>query len=95
MNRKKTEPSAMNMTLAAVIGQVGCLTVFIVLAALLGGLWLDSQFQTRPIFVIGLLLASVPVTLILMFWVVRKATARMQSDNSSKYSEDPDLGTKS
>ncbi|MEX2161104.1 MAG: AtpZ/AtpI family protein [Anaerolineales bacterium] len=94
MNPKKTDPNAANMTLAAVIGQVGCLTVVIILAALLAGLWLDSQFQTRPIFVIGLLLGSVPLTLILMFWLVRKATARMQSDNSSKSSEDSDLGTK-
>jgi hypothetical protein len=94
VNPKKTDPNAANMTLAAVIGQVGCLTVVIILAALLAGLWLDSQFQTRPIFVIGLLLGSVPLTLILMFWLVRKATARMQSDHSSKSSEDSDLGTK-
>lgn len=66
-----------NLTLAAVAGQVGCLTLFIVLAALFGGLWLDNQFGTRPIITVVLMVASVPVTLVLMFWVVRKATARI------------------
>ena len=97
MAPKKTEPFAKNLTLAAVVGQVGCLTVFVILAALVAGLWLDGLFGTRPIFIVGLLLASVPVTLILMFWVVRQATARMQSDSSSKATqqsqEDSDIGT--
>jgi hypothetical protein len=57
---------------------VGCLTLIIVLAALFGGLWLDSYFNTRPMFTVGLMVASVPVTLVAMFWVVRAATSRMQ-----------------
>lgn len=67
-----------NMALAAVAGQVGCLTLIIVLAALFGGLWLDNYFDTRPMFTVGLMVASVPVTLVVMFWVVRAATSRMQ-----------------
>ena len=74
-----------NLTLAAVAGQVGCLTLIIVLAALFGGLWLDQYFQTEsPIFTIVLMVASVPVTLVLMFWVVRKATARIRPSNRQK-----------
>ncbi|MEX2143873.1 MAG: AtpZ/AtpI family protein [Anaerolineales bacterium] len=99
MAPKKTEPFARNLTLAAVVGQVGCLTVLIIVAALMAGLWLDGLFGSRPIFIVGLLLASVPVTLILMFWVVRKATSRWQSDYSSQETqqsqEDSDIGTKS
>jgi len=96
---KKTEPqpNAKNLTLAAVVGQVGCLTVFVILAALVAGIWLDGLFGTRPLFIVGLLLASVPVTLILMFWVVRQATARMQSDSppneTQQSQEDSDIGT--
>ena len=98
MTPNKPEPTfAKNLTLAAIVGQVGCLTVFVILAALVAGVWLDGQFGTRPLFIVGLLLASVPVTLILMFWVVRQATARMQSDSSSKATqrsqEDSDIGT--
>ena len=84
------------MTLAAVAGQAGCITVFIIAIALLAGLWLDNQLGTRPLFLIGLLLASVPVTLITMFWVVRQATSRIKNESSPKQaSEDQDRGTES
>lgn len=74
---------AANLTLAAVAGQVGCLTLIIIFLALFGGLWLDNQFQTRPTFTILLLIGSVPVTLIAMFWVVRQATSRIKPDNAA------------
>ncbi len=86
-----------NMTLAAVAGQVGFLTLFIVLVALFGGLWLDKQFDTKPLITIILVLASVPVTLVMMFWIVRNATARMTTNLPSKTSsnqETKDSGTK-
>ncbi len=69
---------AYNLTLAAVAGQVGCLTLVIIFIALFGGLWLDNRFQTRPTFTVLLLIGSVPVTLVLMFLVVRQATARIK-----------------
>ncbi len=75
---KKRADHALNLTLAAVAGQVGCLTLIIVLAALFGGLWLDSRFGTRPMFAIILVFASIPITLIMMFWVVRAATSRLR-----------------
>lgn len=70
---------AYNITLAVVAGQVGCLTLLIVLAALLGGLWLDNQYATRPLFTVILMVASVPITLVAMFWVVKKATSRIKT----------------
>ena len=69
---------AFNLTLAAVSGQVGCLTLVIILGALLGGLWLDNAFGTRPMFTILLLVFSVPVTVVAMLWVVRKATSKIK-----------------
>ena len=96
-NKPKPARYAHNMTLAAVAGQVGCITVVIIALALLAGLWLDAQFGTRPLFLVGLLLSSVPVTLITMFWVVRQATSRIENNNSSpkQESEDQDSGTES
>ena len=41
----------------------------IVLAAVFGGLWLDNLFSTKPLFTIGLVLASVPVSLGLSVWI--------------------------
>jgi len=77
-NRKYFNQS---VVLGAVVGQVGCLTLVFVLAVLFGGLWLDNYLDTRPIFTVILMIASVPVTLIAMFWIVRKATARLQTNN--------------
>ena len=87
--RGRTE-YAFNFTLAAVAGQVGCLTLVIVLAALFGGLWLDNYLQTKPMFTIVLMVASIPVTLVLMFWVVRAATSRLQknSDQTAENNEE-------
>lgn len=78
---------ARNLTLAVVAGQVGCLTLIIVLAALFGGLWLDQQFDSRPLFTIILMIGSVPVTLVAMFWVVRAATSRLTFDQNRQQSE--------
>src|SRR3990172_11396000 len=74
---------AFNLTLVTIAGQVGCLTLAFVLAALFGGLWLGGYFKTRPLFTIGLMAASVPVTLVMMFWVVKTATSKIKSDQSS------------
>ena len=82
---KDRENKAFNLTLAAVAGQVGCLTIVVVLAALFAGLYLDSRFGgDRPIFTIVLMLASIPVTLVAMFWVVRKATSRLTQNTTEK-----------
>lgn len=67
---KERSKRALTMTLIGVVGQVGCLTLAIIALALVAGLWLDNQFQTRPLLTIALVLASVPVTLFLMFRLV-------------------------
>ena len=69
---------AMNLTLASIAGQVGCLTLIIIFFALFAGLWLDRYFDTKPLFTIVLLIGSVPVTLFLMFRLVRAATSRIK-----------------
>ncbi len=66
------------ITMAGVVGQVGCLTLAIIAAALFGGLWLDSQFDTKPLFALVLVLASVPLTLYLMFRVVLSLAPKIQ-----------------
>jgi uncharacterized membrane protein len=80
---KNRSQKIFNLTLAAVAGQVGCLTLVIIMVALFGGMWLDNRFGSGPLFTIGLTIASIPVTLVLMLWVVRAATTRLQT-NSTK-----------
>jgi len=81
-SEKNRSHQSLNLTLAAVVGQVGCLTIVIILAALFGGLWLDRYFDTKPVFTIGLVIASIPVTIIATLWVVRWATNRLTKDIS-------------
>ncbi|MCA2000639.1 MAG: AtpZ/AtpI family protein, partial [Chloroflexi bacterium] len=45
--------------LIVVIGQVGCLTLAVVMASVLGGLWLDKTFDTKPVFTLALLFAGI------------------------------------
>jgi magnesium-transporting ATPase (P-type) len=88
---KKSALRTFNLALAAVTGQVGCLTIVIILAAFLAGRWLDNQFGSDALFTVILMVASVPVTLVVtvilmvasvpvtlvvMFWVVRSVTSR-------------------
>ncbi len=69
---------AYNLTLASIAGQVGLLTLVIIFVALFAGLWIDGQMDSKPLFTIILLVASVPVTVFLMFRVVRSATSRIK-----------------
>jgi len=85
---------AMNLTLASVAGQVGCLTLVIIFLALFAGLWLDRYLETKPLFTIVFLIGSVPVTLFLMFRVVKAATDRIKPVQKKSippvFEEDPD-----
>ena len=87
---------SLNLTLAAVTGQVGCLTILIIFIALLVGRWLDNYFDSSPLVTIALMVGSVPVTLVIMFWVVRSVTSRFatRSDQKPKGTqEDTEGGT--
>jgi len=68
----------LNLALAAVASQVGCVTIIIIAAALLGGLWLDNHFDSKPVFLAITLIASVPITVFLMLWIVRSITSRIK-----------------
>jgi F0F1-type ATP synthase assembly protein I len=84
MQSKSPEPistrqKVLNLTITAVIGQVGCLTLVIVLAAVLGGLWIDAHFGTKPIAVITLMVLSAPVSLLVMFYVAKVAIKKIKT----------------
>lgn len=71
--KKSLSRSVMTRYLANVAIQVGCFTFVIVFVALLAGLWLDRVFATKGMFVILLILASVPLTWVFIFWLVKRA----------------------
>ena len=64
--------------LIVMIGQVGCLTLVIILASVFGGLWLDKTFGTKPVLTLVLLFAGVPVSVLVMLVVARRTLARLK-----------------
>lgn len=64
--------------LIVMIGQVGCLTLIIILASVFGGLWLDRTFGTKPVITLALLFAGIPVSVFVMLVVARRTLARLK-----------------
>jgi F0F1-type ATP synthase assembly protein I len=84
----------LNLSLAVIAGQVGCLTTAIVLVALFAGLWLDSHFHTRPTLTIVLVLGSIPISLVVMLLVVRSAIKRIKTEypKNTENTEEANIG---
>jgi hypothetical protein len=78
---RKPSPSeyTRNMALAVVAGQSGCGTVVLIVLALFGGMYLDARLDTHPVFTIGLVLVSVPLSLYAMVRMVLSATSMIRT----------------
>lgn len=74
-----------NLTLAAIAGQAGCFTLSVVVIALLTGLWLDAQTGQRGLFAIGLLVCSIPISLLGMVRIALGAVARISPPAPRQY----------
>lgn len=85
-NRDKARYT-LNLMLVGIAGLVGLLTLIIVLVALFAGLWLDNYFNSRPYFTLGLVLGSVPVTLVVMVILVKFITSRVRLSGAKKFRE--------
>lgn len=74
--------------LIVMVGQVGCLTLVIILASVFAGLWLDNTFGTKPVFTLALLFAGIPISVLVMLVVARRTLARLkeQADKESDFS---------
>ena len=70
--------SILTNVLIVLVGQVGCLTLVIILASVVGGLWLDKIFDTKPVITLALLFAGIPVSVFVMLNVGRRTLARLK-----------------
>ncbi len=61
----------------SVAAQVGIAVVVVVLAAALGGIFLDRLLGTRPLFTIVLVVVACPVSLYLVYRVAQNAVAKI------------------
>lgn len=72
--------SALNTLLIVLIGQVGCLTLIIILASVFVGMWLDNMFGTKPVITLVLLFAGIPISVLVMLFVARRTLARIKAE---------------
>ncbi|PKO12327.1 MAG: hypothetical protein CVU39_24585 [Chloroflexi bacterium HGW-Chloroflexi-10] len=86
-----------NLALASITAQVGCLTLLIILGAVFGGLWLDNVNGTKPAFTLGFLIASIPVSLAVMFFIVKFGISKIKTNqkNLEKEEQEADIGRNS
>lgn len=76
--------SGFSMKAMTVGGEVGCLTLLIVLLAVFGGLWLDKILGTKPLITVFLVLGSAPAALVLTVWVARRAVKDWKPSSTAK-----------
>jgi len=72
--------NALTTLLIVLIGQVGCLTLIIILASVFLGLWLDNMFGTKPVITLVLLFAGIPISVLVMLVVARRTLARLKTE---------------
>jgi F0F1-type ATP synthase assembly protein I len=75
-------------SLIVLVGQVGCITLVVILLSVRLGLWLDEYFQTRPVYTLILLFAGIPLSVWLMLLVARRTLKRLTRDQDLP-KEDP------
>jgi MFS family permease len=93
MSNKQTPSSQTrlkNLSLAAIAGQAGCVTLLIVIAALFIGLWLDAQLGWRGPCTVGVLALSVPFSLYAMVKLTLVSLGRLQPPRSGLPSSEED-----
>lgn len=80
-----------NLALAWLVGQIGCLTLVIILGALFGGMYLDNLYGSRPWFTLILIIGSIPVSLGVMIFVSRAAIRKIKTQTAAQ--EEQEIGS--
>jgi hypothetical protein len=74
-----TEVVTKTLAQGSLIGvQAGCVSVILIILALVAGLVLDRALGTKYVFTVGLLLLSIPVSLGAMVYTVLRSTRSMR-----------------
>jgi hypothetical protein len=60
-------------------GQIGCVTIFILLVAVVGGVWLDQLLGTKPAITVALILAAAPLSLVITYWMAMRTIRKINT----------------
>ena len=81
------------LSIALFATQIGCLSLVIIVAALVGGRWLDTVLGTNPIITLVLMVGSVPVVLAVSVWLAKRTASTTQLESTQKKAgSSPDNG---
>ena len=72
-------PFSVYSLVASIVGQVGCFLILIAGGSVLLGVLLDRLFGTKPVFLILLLLGSIPLNLWAVYRYTRYKTRSVQA----------------
>ena len=70
---KPLQSVSASMPVIALGGQIGCVTLVVVLLAAFGGIWLDNFLGTKPFLTIVLILGAAPLSLFLTYIMAVRA----------------------
>ncbi len=86
-----TEVVTKTLTQGSLIGvQAGCVSVIIIILALVVGLVVDRAIGTKYVFTVGLLLVSVPLSLGAMVYSVLRSTRSMRAQPAPELTKKED-----
>lgn len=80
----KSPAPNLGLIVSLVVGLGGFVTLAIVLGVLLVGLAIDRALDTRPLFTIGLMVLSAPVSIFAMYRVSTAVIARTVNSQNAK-----------
>ena len=86
-----TEVVSKTLAQGSLIGvQAGCVSVILIILALVIGLALDRALGTKYVFTVGLMLLSIPVSLGAMVYTVLRSTRSMQNQPAPQATQKED-----
>lgn len=74
---KPLQSVSASMPVIALGGQIGCVTLVVVLAAAFGGIWLDELLGTKPLLTVILILGAAPLSLFFTYLMAMKALKKV------------------
>jgi hypothetical protein len=88
LSKKQDAAAAQTAEMAGIIGQIGCVTVLIIVGALGAGIFIDRFLETDKLFTFLFVVGSVPFTLYATVRLSLSAVARINNAQSNAKTEE-------
>ena len=89
-NQQKQTLSIINLMMT-LTGQIGCLTLLILIGAAFLGRWLDAMLNTGRTATLWLILGSLPLSLLLMYGLIKLTLNKTTLLSNAQAAKEPSL----